>query len=98
MARGWKRIGAEDVEQFLTSNGISIKELSQAQDNSCLERNAAKDTTIMETLSSDHHSSNLPHLLSTVGHLLIGHGGHLQTQFLHQSEVNHCRVRSGDVG
>ena len=41
MARGWKRIGAEDVKQFVTSNGISVKELSQAQDNSCLERNAA---------------------------------------------------------
>ena len=32
--------------------------------------------------------TNLPHLVATVGHLLIGEVGHLDAQLLHQLEVN----------
>ena len=88
MARGWVRIGAKDVEQFLTSNGISIKELSQTKDHCSLERDAAKHTAIMETLSSNGNCPNLAHLDTTVGHLLISHACHLQTQLLDQLEVD----------
>ena len=71
------------MEEFVTRNGISIKELTKTQDNSCLEREAAKDPTVNKTLSRDSNCPNLAHLHTAVGHLLIGHAGHLQTQFLH---------------
>ena len=82
----------------MASNGISFSELRQSQDNCSLERNAAKDTAIMETLSSDGNCPNLAHLDTTVGHLLVGHGGHLQTQLFDQLEVHEGGVRCGVVG
>ena len=98
MAWGRLRTGAEDGEELVTSYGISIKELSQTKDHCSLERDTAKDTTIDQTLSSDGNAPNLAQPLTTVGHLLVGHAGHLQTQFLHQSEVNEGSCRCGKVG
>ena len=79
----------------MASNGISIKELTKTKDHSSLERETAKDTTFQQTLSSDRDCPDLPHLVATVRHLLVGHTGHLQTQLLDQSEVNHGRTGRG---
>ena len=72
----------------MASNGISIKELGQAQDHNSLESNATKCTAIKETLGSNGNVTNLPHLVATVGHLLICQVGHLDTKLLDQLEVD----------
>ena len=92
------RTRAEDREQLMASYGISVKDLSQTKDHNSLERDAAKDSAIYQTLSSDSYCPNLAHLMSTVCHPFVSHGGHLQTQFLHQLEVNHRRAGCGKVG
>ena len=79
---------AEDVEQLVASNGISINGLRQAQDHNGLESDATKNTAVKETLSCDGDASNLSHLGPAVGHPLVGHVGHLDAKLLHQLEVD----------
>ena len=81
----------------MTRDGISINGLGQSQDDSGFESNTANSTAIQQTLSGDGNRPNLPHLLATVAHLLIGQVGHLQPQLLDQSVVNVGGIGSGDV-
>ena len=98
MAWRWMRTRAEDREQLMASYGISVKDLSQTKDHNSLERDAAKDSAIYQTLSSDSYCPNLAHLLSTVRHPLVHHVAHLQTQLPDQVEVQHGAARRGEVG
>ena len=82
----------------MASNNIRVQTLGQSQDHSSLESNAANSSTINEALGSDSDSSNLPHLGSTVAHLLIGKVGHLDAQLLDQFVVNVGGVRCGNAG
>ena len=94
-SKGRKRVGVEDGEQFVTSYGIIVNSLGQSQDHSCLESDATKSTAIKETLSSDGNVTNLPHLVATIGHLLVGEVGDLHTELLNQLEVD---VGAGGCG
>ena len=98
MSRGCRRTGAEDVEELVTRYGISINGLRQSQDDSGLESNTAEGAAIQQTLSGDGDRPYLPHLDSTVAHLLIGEVGHLQAQLFDQLVVNVCCTGCGNVG
>ena len=74
---GWWRTGVEDSEELVTSHGVSLEVISQTKDNCSLEIDAAKNPTIMKTLTGDRNASYLPHLDATIGHLLIRHVNHL---------------------
>ena len=78
--------------------GISINGLRQSQDDSGLESNTAKSTTFQQTLGGDSNGPYLPHLGSTVAHLLVGQVGHLDAQLLDQLVVNVGGVWCRDVG
>ena len=97
-SRGWERVGVEDGEQFVTSYGIIVNSLGQSQDNSGLESDTAQSATIQQTLRGDGNSPYLPHLGSTVAHLLIGQVGHLDAQLLDQLVVNVGGVWRWNVG
>ena len=82
----------------MSGYGISFNVLSEAQDNSRLESDAAQSTTIHKTLSCDSNAANLPHLDTTVRHLLIHHVVDLETQLPDQVVVQEGGVGCGDDG
>ena len=81
----------------MTRDGISIHSLGQSQDNNSLESDATKGSTIQQALGGDSNGTDLPQLLATVGHLLVGQVGHLESQLLDQLVVNVGAVGSWDV-
>ena len=82
----------------MTCYGISIDSLRQSKDDSSLESDAAEGATIQQTLSGDGDRPYLPHLDSTVAHLLIGEVGHLDPQLLDQLVVNELALGVGMLG
>ena len=82
----------------MTRHGISVNGPRQSQNDSGLESNTAKSTTINQALGGDGNGPYLPHLHATVAHLFVGKVGHLQPKLFDQFVVNVGGVGCGNVG
>ena len=70
----------------MTGHSVGVNELGQT-----------KDPATMESLSGDTDRPNLAHFLSTVGHPLVHHVAHLQSQLSGKVVVQVGGAGCGDV-